>query len=66
MTSRRGNLPATFFIVLLCPSGLLGASDAREEYRSLHVADHLAFITPQPVSFLVMLFLYIFKYFLTL
>lgn len=35
--------------------------DARKENKSLQVADHLAFITP--VLFVIILFLYIFKYF---
>lgn len=55
-----------FVVVVLCPSGLLGASDARKENRSLLIAEQLAFITPHPVLFVVILFLYVFKYFLTL
>lgn len=59
MTSRRGNLPAMF-----CDCGAVwcfwGASDARKENRSLLVADHLTFISPHPVLFVVILFLNIY------
>lgn len=65
MTSRRENSQSCFVIVMLCPRVLLGLSDAPspdagKENKSLQVADHLALITP---VFVVILFLYIFKYF---